>query len=62
MSNGPYVLYHLSRWNKAATAAPAAYKGCLVLPYCECRLLLACLEKLLQMQVNADISLTVGVE
>lgn len=62
MSNGPSVLYHLSHWNKAATAAPDAYKGCLVLPYRQCRLLLACLEKLLQVQVNADISLTVGIK
>lgn len=62
MSNGPCVLYHLSLWNKAATAAPDAYKGCLALPYRQCRLLVACLEKLLQMQVNADISLSVGVK
>ena len=62
VSNGLYVLYHQSHWNKAATAAPDAYKGCFVLPHCQCRLLLACLEKLLQMEVNADISLPVGVK
>lgn len=62
VSNGPCVLYHLSHWNKATTAAPDTYKGCLVLPYRQHRLLLACLEKLLQMQVNADISLTVGIK
>lgn len=62
LSNGPCVLYHLSHCNKAATTALDAYKGCLGLPYCWCRLHLACLKKLLQMQVNADSSLTGGIK